>query len=174
MIGSSTLTTDHLNALPYIKSCLLKTLRLDPPAQAIAVRYLAEDGALVVLGDRYMIHPDQTTIILIPALHRDPAVFGDGADKFRPERMTEEKVKNLPRHAFKPFDHSPRLCIGGDFALQEATVTIAILFQKFDFALVDPDYELQYQPSLNRKPKGLSIYARLRPKIDILSLHRDL
>ncbi|KAF3015030.1 hypothetical protein E8E14_009804 [Neopestalotiopsis sp. 37M] len=55
-----------------------------------------------------------------------------------------------------------------------AIVAVAVLFQNFDFKFADPDYELQYQPSLHRKAKDLHIYATLRPNVDIMSLHRDL
>ncbi|KAI1125317.1 cytochrome P450 [Nemania abortiva] len=174
VLKGGAMTVDHLNALPYIKSCLLETLRLEPPAQMIAVTPLVDDGVPVTLGGRYAMHRGQSALLFIPALHRDPSVWGDDATEFRPERMTEENVKKLPKNAFKPFGNSPRNCIGSDFAMQEATVAVAVLFQKFDFALVDPNYELQYQPSLNRKPKDLKIFARLRPNVDILSLHRDL
>ncbi|KAI0877790.1 cytochrome P450 [Hypoxylon argillaceum] len=174
VLNGGAMTVDHLNALPYIKACLFETLRLEPPAQMIAVTPLVKDGVPVTLGGRYPMHHGQSALVCIPALHRDPSVFGDDATEFRPQRMTEENMKKLPRNAFKPFGNSPRNCIGSDFAMQEATIAVAVLFQKFDFALADPNYELRYQPSLNRKPKDLKILARLRPKIDILSLHRDL
>jgi len=173
VLEGGVMTVDHLNMLPYVKSCLLEALRLEPPAQMFAVTPLVEDGAPVVLGGRYEIHRGQSVLVFIPALHRDPAVFSDDADEFKPERMSEEKVKKLPKNAFKPFGNTPRNCIGSDFAMQEAMVAVAILFQKFDFELVDPDYKLQYQPSLNRKPRDLYVTARLRPGIDVLSLHRD-
>ncbi|KAI0426765.1 cytochrome P450 [Xylaria sp. FL1042] len=173
VLGRGVMTADHLNELPYIRACLFETLRLEPPAQMIAVTPMTTDNAPVTLGARYQIHRGQTAMIFIPALHRDPDVFGDDADEFRPERMTEDNIKALPKNAFIPFGNSPRNCIGSHFAIQEAMVAVAVLFQKFDFALVDPEYKLQYQPSLNRKPKGLFITACLRNNLDVLSLHRD-
>ncbi|KAI2635456.1 cytochrome P450 [Xylaria nigripes] len=172
VLRGGVMTVQHLNALPYVKACLLETLRLESPAQAFALTP-TEEGVPVVLRNRYEIRHGQTCVVLLPALHRDPAVFGDDALEFRPDRMTEENVKRLPKHAFKPFGNNPRSCIGSDFAMQEAMVAVAVLFQKFDFALVDPDYQLRYQPSLNRKPSGLKIFARLRPGLDVLSLPRD-
>ncbi|KAK4208906.1 cytochrome P450 [Rhypophila decipiens] len=187
VIGTGALTVDHLDKLSYLKACLYETLRLDPPAQAFAVtpqvqRDDKEEGkdvkmdleSVLLLGGRYSISYGQSAIVIIPSLHRDKSVFGEDANAFRPERMTKEKMDKLPRNSFKPFGNGVRTCIGSNFALQEAMVTAAVLFQKFDFDLVDPDYQLQYQPSLNRKPNGLFVYARLRPKVDILSLHRDL
>lgn len=175
VLRGGAMIVDHLNELPYIHACLLETLRLEPPAQMIAVTPLVDDDdAPVVIGKRYAIRRGQTAMIFIPALHRDPAVFGDDAAEFRPERMADENFKKLPKNAFKPFGNSPRNCIGNDFALQEATVAVAVLFQRFDFSLVDPNYELQYQSSLNRKPKDLFIHARLRSTVDILTLHQNL
>jgi len=45
--------------------------------------------------------PDQTIIALLPAIHRDPDVWGEDADEFRPERMVDEKLSTLPRNAWK-------------------------------------------------------------------------
>ncbi|KAM7198211.1 Cytochrome P450 [Naviculisporaceae sp. PSN 640] len=191
VIGTAAMTVDHLDKLPYLKACLYETLRLDPPAQAFALtpQVQVQHGtekipkdqdqdhdsqSPVLLGGRYPINYGQSAIVIIPSLHRDKSVFGEDANEFRPERMTKDKMDNLPRNSFKPFGNGVRQCIGSNFALQEAMITAAVLLQKFDFDLVDPDYQLLYQPSLNRKPKDLYVYARLRPGVDILSLHRDL
>ena len=42
-------------------------------------------------------------------LHRSPDLFGDDADKFRPERW-EEGQKD--EYAYLPFGHGPRVCPG--------------------------------------------------------------
>ncbi|KAI2621242.1 cytochrome P450 [Hypoxylon sp. NC1633] len=63
---------------------------------------------------------------------------------------------------------------GRAFALQEATLAIALLFQKFDFELVDPNYKLSVKQNLALKPEEYLIYAKLRPHVDIMSLQRDL
>lgn len=174
VLGGGAMTADYLDKLPYTKACLRETLRLEPPAQAFAVTPQVDDDAPILLEGRYPIHRGQSAIVLVPSLHRDRGVFGDDATSFRPERMTDEKMQQLPKNSFKPFGNGVRNCIGSDFAMQEAMVATVVLFQKFDFELVDPNYELQYQPSLNRRPKGLFVYACLRPRIDILSLHRDM
>ncbi|KAI1297498.1 cytochrome P450 [Xylaria venustula] len=168
------ITIDHLDALPYIKSCLLETLRLEPPGPMIVSTPIVDDATPLILQGRYAIHRGQSAFLFLALLHRDPAIFGDDANEFRPERMTKENVKSLPNNAFKPFGNRPRSCIGNEFALQQAILAVAVLFQKFDFSLVDPDYKLQYQPNIIRKPMGLKIFARLRPNINILSLNRDL
>ncbi|KAI1439447.1 cytochrome P450 [Annulohypoxylon stygium] len=175
VLQGGAMTVDHLNALPYIRACLLETLRLEPPAQVFTVTPLVDNDIPVIVGKRYAVYRGQTIAIFVPRLHRDPAVFGDDANEFRPERMSEENFKRIPKHAFKPFGNNPRSCIGSDFAMQEAIMATAVLFQKFDFSLADPNYKLQYQPRLQRRTKDLYIKARLRPAggLDVLSLHRN-
>lgn len=175
VLAGGAMTPHHLDQLPYTKACLRETLRLEPPAQAFALTSQADNGDTPLLLDgRYPIRHGQSAIVLTPSLHRDRAVFGEDAASFRPERMTEEEMQQLLWKAFKPFGNGVRGCIGSEFAMQEAMVATVVLFQKFDFELVDEEYELQYQPSLNRRPKDLMVYARLRKGLSVLSLQRDL
>ncbi|KAK7750118.1 hypothetical protein SLS62_007986 [Diatrype stigma] len=144
-------------ALPSVRNMLDEMLDIKPHSLNMgATRVRESDG------------------LFIPALHRDQVVFGDDAVELRPERLHEGNFEKLPKNSFKLFRNYLRSCIGSHFAMQEITVAVAILFQKFDFALVNPSHERRYQPSLNRKPKGLLFHACVRPDIDILSLHRDL
>lgn len=58
--------------------------------------------------------------------------------------------------------------------MQEAILAVAVLFQKFDFKLKDPNYKITWKQTLTLKPLDLFMYAKLRPGIDPLSLQRDL
>lgn len=51
---------------------------------------------------------------------------------------------------------------------------MALLFQKFDFEFVDPNYELTIKQALTLKPRDLLMYAKLRPGIDVLTLQREM
>lgn len=51
---------------------------------------------------------------------------------------------------------------------------MALLFQKFDFEFVDPNYELTIKQALTLKPRDLFMYAKLRPGIDVLTLQREM
>lgn len=64
--------------------------------------------------------------------------------------------------------------IGSEFAMQEAILAVAVLFQKFDFKLKDPNFKITWKQTLTLKPHDLFMYAKLRPGIDPLSLQRDL
>lgn len=45
--------------------------------------------------------PNQTIIAILPAIHRDPDVWGEDADEFKPERMLDENLSALPKNAWK-------------------------------------------------------------------------
>lgn len=53
-------------------------------------------------------------------------------------------------------------------------MAVALLFQKFNFEFVDPNYELTIKQALTLKPRDLFIYAKLRPGIDVLTLQREM
>ncbi len=59
-------------------------------------------------------------MVLMPMLHRDPTVWGDDVEAFRPERFAPEATEKLPPNAWKPFGNGQRACIGRPFAMQEA------------------------------------------------------
>lgn len=48
---------------------------------------------------------------------------------FDPDRWDSEKVKNRPQNSYIPFATGPRMCIGFNFALQEARVSLFLLSQ---------------------------------------------
>lgn len=49
--------------------------------------------------------------------------------------------------------------------MQEAIMALAMILQKFNFELVDPNYELEVMQTLTVKPKNLFIHAMPRKDI---------
>lgn len=43
---------------------------------------------------------------ILSKIQSDPAVYGDDAEAFRPERMLDEKFEKLPKHAWKVGVHT--------------------------------------------------------------------
>lgn len=162
VIGTGTPRFEHLAQLTYLDQVLKETLRLWPTAPAFAVYPYADE---TVIGGRYPVRHDQSLLILAPMLHRDPAVWGDDAETFNPEHFSFERAEKLPPNAWKPFGNGQRSCIGRPFALQEATLLLAMILQRFDLQFADPNYQLQIKETLTLKPHNLFIHARRRDTV---------
>ncbi|GGD09398.1 bifunctional cytochrome P450/NADPH--P450 reductase [Pontibacillus salipaludis] len=141
--------------LKYVRMILNEALRLWPTAPAFGL-HAKED---TVIGGDIPIEQGQTVMVLLPQLHRDPAVWGEDVEAFKPERF--EDMKSIPQHAFKPFGNGQRACIGQQFAMHEATLVLGMLLQNFKF--IDHDnYQLDVKETLTLKPEGLTM--RVQPR----------
>jgi cytochrome P450 / NADPH-cytochrome P450 reductase len=158
VLGARTPQFADLAALGYLDQVLKETLRLWPTAPAFAVRPYDEQ---TTLAGRYPVRRDQTLLVLTPQLHRDPTVWDD-PERFDPDRFAFDRAEALPPNAWKPFGNGQRSCIGRGFALQEATLFLAMLLQRFELSAADPDYRLSIKQTLTIKPAGLYVHARRR------------
>ncbi|WP_433519540.1 bifunctional cytochrome P450/NADPH--P450 reductase [Nonomuraea sp. CA-143628] len=155
-LGDRTPGFDDLADLGYLGQVLRETLRMHPTAPAFALTP-SEDTTL----GGYAVRKGEDVLIMLPTLHRDPAVW-DSPDLFDPDRFAPKRMAEIPEYAWMPFGHGARACIGRPFALQEATLVLAMMLQRFDIELADPGYELVIQESLTIKPKNLAIRATPR------------
>lgn len=149
----------QVSQFEYIGRILKEALRIWPTAPAYAVQPHKDRE---IIGGKYEIKKGYQTVVLIPSLHRDKTVWGDRADIFDPDNHTREKEAARPLHAYKPFGNGQRACIGRQFALQEATVVLAMILQRFE--LIDPHrYDLHVKETLSVKPEGFKIKVKERP-----------
>lgn len=82
--------------------------------------------------------PDGLSPVFLPAstqvdysihvMHRRKDLWGEDAEEFKPERF----VGRRPGWEFLPFNGGPRICIGQQFALTEASYVLVRLLQRFD------------------------------------------
>lgn len=158
VLGSELPRAEHLAELRYIEQILMESLRIWPTAPAYAVHPLED----TLVAGKYAVKTTDTILVLIPSLHRDPTVWGDDPEEFRPERFEPENAERLPPNAWKPFGNGARACIGRPFAMQEAQLVLSMLLQRFDFVLDDPSYQLKIHQTLTIKPENLRIRARRR------------
>ncbi|MFV0533046.1 MAG: bifunctional cytochrome P450/NADPH--P450 reductase [Cumulibacter sp.] len=160
VLGNRMPRFEDLADLGYLNQILRETLRLHPTAPAFALKP-AED---VVLSTRFHIPAGQAVMVMLPELHRDRTVWAH-PDRFDPDRFAPGSLETIPDYAWMPFGHGERACIGRPFALQEATLVLAMMLQRFDFDFDGP-YEFDFKETLTIKPADLRIIARKRRTID--------
>lgn len=132
-VGARAATMADLGALPYSDRVVHESLRLYPPAWAIARAAQADDDACghpVRAGDWIFLSPWIT--------HRRPDFWPEPA-RFDPDRFLPEAVERRDRYAWIPFSTGSRKCIGDQFALMEARLVLVTLLQKFRFEPVSAD-----------------------------------
>ena len=159
VLGSAPPRFEQLGQLVYIDQILRETLRLWPTAPAMLAHARREGTPL----GAHRVGPDDTLLVLLPMLHRDPTVWKD-PERFDPDRFAPEVRDQLPPHAWKPFGNGQRACIGRAFALQEATLVLGMMLQRFHLSEPAP-YELRIRETLTLKPEGLRIRARVRQPV---------
>lgn len=173
VIGRRKITVEDLTKLPYITAVMRETLRLHCPVTMLVVHAhpIRNNEDPVTLGNgRYELYKDEPVAIHIGKIHRDPAVYGDDADEFKPERMLDGKFEKLPKNAWKPFGNGMRACIGRPFAWQEVLVVVAMLLQKINFQMVNPSYDLRLKQAMTLKPDGFTFRAAIRHGLDATRL----
>ena len=157
-------TYAQVNRLQYVLQILKESLRLYPTAPAISMR--AKENTTI--GGKYTIHKKNMVIMHALALHRDKGMWGEDADKFNPEHFTREAERTRPANAFKPFGNGQRACIGRQFALQEAVLTLGMVIQRFK--LIDhTNYQLKVKEALTIKPEGFKIKVEARDPMALRS-----
>jgi len=154
-------TLREVSGLSYIRQILNESLRLHPTAPAMQLTPYED----TVLGGRYAVKKRLPILALTTALHRDAKVWGENAHLFNPENFTPAKEKERPPHSFKPFGNGQRACIGSQFAMQESTLIIGMMLQRFN--LIDhTNYQLKVKETLTFKPDNFYLQVRARTEAD--------
>ncbi|KAI1325951.1 cytochrome P450 alkane hydroxylase-like protein [Xylariaceae sp. FL0255] len=125
-------TFANLKECRYLRYVNDETLRLNPVVP-LNSRRANKDTTIPVGGG-----PNGTSPIFVPkgtevnysvhAMHHRKDLWGQDADEFNPERWEGRK----PGWEYLPFNGGPRICIGQQFALTEASYVIVRLLQRFD------------------------------------------
>lgn len=116
--------------LPFTRAVIDETLRLYPPAFLIVRAARGPDavaGLSIAPGDVLMIAPW--------VLHRHEKLWRD-PNAFEPTRFLPGNPQP-DKFAYLPFGVGPRVCIGAQFAITEATLVLAKLIATFKVELLD-------------------------------------
>lgn len=148
-------TYADIQQLTYLRLVLAETLRMYPEPPLL-IRRCREENVIPKGGGV----ADSTCIrgmdlfVAIYNIHRDPRYWPE-PDKFDPERFTRPyKNPDIPEwagfdpakwqgklypneiasdFAFLPFGGGARKCVGDEFAMLEAVVTLSMVLSRFDF-----------------------------------------
>jgi hypothetical protein len=150
----------QVHQLQYITQILKETLRLWPTAPGFTRHCYADE---TVIGGKYKISKENPLTVLTPMLHRDKSVWGEDAEEFKPEHFSPEAEQSRPGNAYKPFGSGQRACIGRTFAMQEATLVLGMILQRFQ--LIDhKHYQLKIKETVTIKPENFKI--QIKPRTD--------
>ncbi len=149
-----------LDNLPYLHAVCNETLRHDAPVP-VTLRDTEND---CTIADTYV--PRGTKIILCPgAVNFSKELWGPDAAEFNPDRWMGSGKANTggaeSNYAMLTFLHGPRSCIGQSFAKGEFACLLAAFVGKFEFAMRDPNEEIDITGGLTTRPKN-GMHIRLK------------
>jgi cytochrome P450 / NADPH-cytochrome P450 reductase len=104
VLGEGSINPSMISKLPYISAVIRETLRLFPTAPGFSVKPIStndEDYPMHIGRARYPVQRGETLVASLTRIHRDPAVFGEDVEEFRPERMLDEHYNKLPKNSYK-------------------------------------------------------------------------
>ncbi len=146
---------EPIKNLKYLEAVIYETLRLHSTI-GLGLPRVVPEGGLTILGKTFV----PGTVVSVPAytLHRNPAIFGEDADEFRPERWSEDNSTAMHK-AFIGFSVGPRsvaaclyhdrklthpcffmrrACLGRNLAFLNLTTFTAIIAHRYDVVLENP------------------------------------
>ncbi|EIW77750.1 cytochrome P450 monooxygenase CYP63 [Coniophora puteana RWD-64-598 SS2] len=175
--GQSTPTFENIKQMRYMRAVIDETLRLFPPvplnqrqSRPTSCTLPPPDPTFPAESRQPLYMPKSTTFFYSTLLmQRNKALWGPDGDKFDPERWIDpqrlSKFTSNPM-MFTPFSAGPRICIGQNYAYNEASYFLARLLQRFDTFSLAPDA----QPGSSLPPqewkcgRGRKAVEQIRPE----------
>ncbi|KAL0737675.1 hypothetical protein Bca4012_013885 [Brassica carinata] len=130
----SSLDPNELNKLVYLHAALYESMRLYPPAPFERTSPVKTD----VLPSGHKVDANSKIIILLYALGRMKAVWGEDASEFKPERWVSNtgSLRHEPSFKFLTFNAGPRSCLGKQLAVNLMKTVIVHILQNYDIYVI--------------------------------------
>lgn len=146
VLGERSATVHDVPRLEYTRRVLAESMRLYPPAWTLERRALADfevrghsirAGALVLLP-QFLVHRDER--------------WWPEPTRFNPDRWTPESDASRRKFTYFPFGAGTRVCIGENFAWQEAMIVLATLARSWTMEYASseppvPDAQVTLRPT---------------------------
>ncbi|KAF2017471.1 cytochrome P450 [Aaosphaeria arxii CBS 175.79] len=153
-----------LESLPFLNAVCNETLRLYPTIP-VSARHSTRDTSIC---GQFV--PKNTDILIIPwATNRDPSIWGDDAESFRPDRWLDPTTGKAnyvggvdSNYSFLTFFHGPRSCIGQGFARAELRSLVAAFVGSFEMEMANPNAIVMPGGAVTIKPRD-GLRLKLRP-----------
>ncbi|KAF9874377.1 Cytochrome P450 [Colletotrichum karsti] len=158
------LTFNDIKDLAFLGACIKEGTRLHPSLVYQLPRKAPAEGFDI---DGYFIDSTATVGTSAVAYNRCQAIFGEDADKWRPERWIEgegntiDRIKEMDKN-LATFGFASRTCIGRNLATLELFKFIAQLLIRYDVELVDPDKALDVRSLWFAEIYNMQIKLKLR------------
>ncbi|KAK4442278.1 cytochrome P450 [Podospora aff. communis PSN243] len=141
-------TEAEMGNMTFLKWCLNESLRMYPVVPGNTREAICDTILPVGGGDdgKSPIFVKAGTPVLynVYAMHRRKDIYGEDADEFNPDRWDGLR----PGWGFLPFNGGPRVCLGQNFALTEASYVTVRMLQSFDALSAHDDKPWMEQYSL--------------------------
>ncbi|QDS75022.1 hypothetical protein FKW77_005880 [Venturia effusa] len=132
------LTDNEAKNLPYLQACISEGLRIFPPVTGLFTKRVPPEGDTI--HGKFI--PGGTEIGYAAwDFYKDPAIFGEDVDVFRPERWleaSEEQVLRMRKTTDLIFGYGKYQCLGKPIAMLELGKALAEIFRRYDVSLIDP------------------------------------
>ncbi|KAI9819622.1 MAG: hypothetical protein M1827_007072 [Pycnora praestabilis] len=144
---------ETLKGCRYLQHVLNESLRLNAVAPYNA-RMAVRDTILPSGGGKdrdkpIAVRKGQMVNYTVYVMHRRPDIWGEDAGEFKPERWEGR----LSSWEFLPFNGGPRVCLGQQFALSEASFVIVRMLQRFSkIETMDPQEKVKQGVTLTLFP----------------------
>lgn len=146
VLGGALPAAEAVPQLALTTRVLKEAMRLRPPVWIVERQPYRTDtlpsGARIPAGT--------VTAISSWILHRHPDHW-ENPEGFDPDRFTDERSAGRDRYAYLPFGAGPRVCVGGAFAMVEATLLLAMIAREWRLSLVGGQ-RVRYRAGITLRP----------------------